>query len=651
MNVSAPFIRRPVATVLVMLALLGGGLVGYGLLPVSALPRVDFPTLSVSASLPGADPETMASSVAQPLERQFADLPGVNQITSTSTLGSTQITLQFDLSRNIDGAAGDVQSAINAAQGYLPKNLPTPPTYKKVNPADHPVLILGMTSQAMTLTDLDQYADLNIAQQISMLTGVGQVVIFGEQKFAPTIKVNPLALAARGIGLDDIATAITSSTADLPVGTLQGPKQSYQIGTNGQIFAPKEIGRVIVAYRNGAPVHLSDVANVVAGSEQPLQASWVGNQRGEMIGIWRQPNANTIDLVDQIKAKLPELRKAIPPSVDLSVVSDRSISIRESFSDVKLTLIGTIVLVIVVIFVFLRSVWATLIPSITVPLSLIGTFAVMYLLGYSLDNLSLMGLTLAVGLVVDDAIVMLENIYRYLEQGMSRREAALAGSAEIGFTIVSITVSLIAVFIPLLFMGGVIGRLFREFGVVVTVAVVLSAVIALTLSPMMAALVLKNPHEARRGPVYAWSERQFERVVAGYERLLKLSLRWRGPVMVLNLLLVLASGWMFYSMPKGFFPQEDTGLVFGFTQADPDISFDGMSERQEAVAAVIAKDPDVASFGSSIGGATSSGMNTGRIFIQLKPFAERSATADEIIARLRPQLAKLPGVVTFLQSI
>ncbi|MCJ2126328.1 efflux RND transporter permease subunit [Methylobacterium sp. J-077] len=651
MNISAPFVLRPIATTLVMAAILVGGLVGYELLPVAALPRVDFPTISVSASLPGADPETMASSVAQPLERQFADLPGVDQITSTSTLGATQITLQFALSRDIDGAAGDVQSAINAAQGYLPKNLPTPPTYKKVNPADQPVLILGMASKAMTLTHLDQYADLDIAQRISTLPGVGQVVIFGEQKFAPTIKVNPLALAARGIGLDEIATAVTNSTADLPVGTLQGPKQSYQIGTNGQIFSPKDIGRVIVAYRNGAPVHLDDVANVVAGSEQPLQASWVGTERGEMIGIWRQPDANTIDLVDQIKAKLPELQKAIPPSVDLSIISDRSISIRESFTDVKLTLLGTIILVVAVIFVFLRSTWATLIPAATVPLSLVGTFAVMELLGYSLDNLSLMGLTLAVGLVVDDAIVMLENIYRYLEQGMSRREAALAGSAEIGFTIVSITVSLIAVFIPLLFMGGVVGRLFREFGVVVTAAVVISALIALTLSPMMASLVLKDPRQAKHGPVYAWTERQFERLLVGYEHLLRLSLRWRGPVMAVNVLLILASGWMFYSMPKGFFPQEDTGLIFGFTQADQDVSYDGMASRQEAVAAVIAKDPDVAAFGSSIGGTTSSGQNTGRFFVQLKPLAEREATADQIITRLRPQLARLPGVVTFLQSI
>jgi len=651
MNISAPFVLRPIATTLVMAAILVGGLVGYELLPVAALPRVDFPTISVSASLPGADPETMASSVAQPLERQFADLPGVDQITSTSTLGATQITLQFALSRDIDGAAGDVQSAINAAQGYLPKNLPTPPTYKKVNPADQPVLILGIASKAMTLTDLDQYADLDIAQRISTLPGVGQVVIFGEQKFAPTIKVNPLALAARGIGLDEIATAVTNSTADLPVGTLQGPKQSYQIGTNGQIFSPKDLGRVIVAYRNGAPVHLDDVANVVAGSEQPLQASWVGTERGEMIGIWRQPDANTIDLVDQIKAKLPELQKAIPPSVDLSIISDRSISIRESFTDVKLTLLGTIILVVAVIFVFLRSTWATLIPAATVPLSLVGTFAVMELLGYSLDNLSLMGLTLAVGLVVDDAIVMLENIYRYLEQGMSRREAALAGSAEIGFTIVSITVSLIAVFIPLLFMGGVVGRLFREFGVVVTAAVVISALIALTLSPMMASLVLKDPRQAKHGPVYAWTERQFERLLAGYEHLLRLSLRWRGPVMAVNVLLIVASGWMFYSMPKGFFPQEDTGLIFGFTQADQDVSYDGMASRQEAVAAVIAKDPDVAAFGSSIGGTTSSGQNTGRFFVQLKPLAEREATADQIITRLRPQLARLPGVVTFLQSI
>jgi len=651
MNISAPFIARPIATFLIMLALMVGGFVGYYLLPVAALPTVDFPTISVSASLPGADPETMAASVAQPLERQFAELPGVTQITSSSVLGSTQIALQFDLSRSIDGAAADVQSAINAAEGVLPKNLPTPPTYRKVNPADHPILILGMTSPVMPLTQLDQYADLNIAQRISTIPGVGQVMIFGQQKFAPTVNVNPLALAARGLGLDDVSNAIASTTADLPVGTLQGPQQSYQIATNGQVFDIKELGRSVIAYRNGAPVRLDDIAQVVVGSESPLQASWVGTTRGEMIGIWREPGANTMKTVDQIKAELPMLQAGIPPSIKLSLVSDRSVSIRESFTDVKLTLLAAVVLVVLVIFLFLRNVWATLIPSVTVPLSLVGTFGIMYVLGYSLDNLSLMALTLAAGLVVDDAIVMLENIYRHLEAGHDRVTAALIGAKEIGFTIVSITVSLIAVFIPILFMGGVVGRLFREFGVVVTLAVVLSALIALTLSPMMASLVLQNPKTERHGWLFRWSERAFDGILAGYERGLHFTLRHRRATMTLNLILILVSAWMFYIMPKGFFPQEDTGLVFGFTQADQDVSFEGMASRQEAVAKVVTQDPDVAAFGSSIGGGGSSGINTGRIFIQLKPFDERSATADQIIRRLRPKLAKIPGVTTFLQSI
>ncbi len=651
MNISAPFIRRPIATVLIMVALFVGGAIGYNLLPIAALPGVDFPTLSVSAQLPGADPNTMASAVAQPLERQFSQIPGVNQITSASVLGSTNITLQFDLSRNIDGAATDVTQAINAAQGYLPKNLPTPPTFKKVNPADQPVLILGLTSDAMPLTQLDQFADLDVSQRISTLPGVGQVVIFGEQKYAPTIMINPLSLAARGIGLDDIASAVTSTTANLPVGTLQGPNQSYQIGTNGQLFLPQQIAKSVVAYRNGAPVRLGDVAKVVAGVDSPLQASWVGSHRGEMIGIWRQPGANTLQLVDQLKAMLPKLQAGIPPSIKLSIVSDRSISIRDSFTDVKITLAGTILLVIIVIFVFLREFWATIIPAMTVPLSLVGTFAVMYEFGYSLDNLSLMALTLAVGLVVDDAIVMLENIFRHLEMGKDRVTAALDGAKEIGFTIVSITISLIAVFIPLLFMGGIVGRLFREFGVVVTVAIVLSAIIAITLSPMMGALVLKNPGHARHGRLYRMSERGFEALVAGYERILKLSLRHRLPVMILNVALIAISGYLFVTMPKGFFPQEDTGMLSGFSQADQDISFEGMKKRQASALRVVEKDPDVLAVGSSIGGSSSSGFNTGRMFIQLKPVSQRKATADQIIQRMRLKLADVPGIVTYLQSV
>ena len=475
MNFSAPFIRRPIATALLMAALFVCGVIGYNLLPVAALPTVDFPTVQVTASLPGASPQIMASSVAQPLERQFAVLPGLNQLTSTSVQGTTVIALQFDLSRNIDGAAADVQAAINAAGGTLPKNLPNPPTYKKVNPADQPVLILGLTSDVMTLHELDQFADLNIAQRISMLPDVGQVLIFGEQKYAPTVQVNPGALAARGLGLDDVATAISNATVQLPIGTLQGPQQAYQIGANSQLLQVGQLAQVIVAYKNGSPVRVGQIGRVVDGSDSPLQLDWVNNHIGEMIGIWRQPGSNTLELVDRVKSMLPQLRAGIPPSVKLTMVSDRSTSISASFSDVKLTLMLTIVLVVIVIFIFLRSLWATIIPSITVPLALVGSFAVLYLCGYSLDNLSLMALTLAVGLVVDDAVVMLENIFRYLERGDDAQTAALKGSGEIGFTIVSITVSLIAVFIPLLFMGGIIGRLFREFAIAVTAAIVLSA--------------------------------------------------------------------------------------------------------------------------------------------------------------------------------
>jgi len=650
MNISAPFIQRPIATFLLMLALFVGGVTAYQLLPVAAMPEIEFPTIVVTANLPGADPETMAASVAQPLERQFAALPGVNQITSTSVLGFTQVTLQFDLSRQIDGAASDVQGAINAAQGNLPKNLPTPPTYRKVNPADSPVIILGLSSDALPLETVDQYADLNIAQQIATMSGVGQVLIFGQQTYAPTIEVNPAALAWRGVGLDEVASAVAGNTAQLPVGALQGAQRSYQIGTNGQLFDPKDIGRVIVTWRNGAPVRLDQVASVKVGPQDSLQAAWVNLRRGEMIGVWRQPGANTIALVDAIKAALPRLHRGIPASIDLTVVSDRSVSIRESFADVKWTLVAAIGLVIVVIFAFLRNVGAAAIPSVTVPLSLVGAFAVMYVVGYTLDNLSLMGLTLAVGLVVDDAIVMVENIYRYLEKGMSPKEAAMAGAQEVGFTIVSITISLIAVFIPILFMSGIVGRLFREFGVVVSAAVALSAVIALTLSPMMASLLLSNPKAAKHGKVYDASERAFEWMVDWYRRGLDFTLRHQPATMALNVALIVASGFMFYAMPKGFFPQEDTGIVFGATQADQDISFDGMTARQQKVAEIISADPAIDSFGSFIGGA-SSGMNTGRLFLQLKPFGERNADADGVIRRLRGKLAEIPGVLTFLQSI
>jgi hydrophobe/amphiphile efflux-1 (HAE1) family protein len=652
MTISEPFIRRPIATTLLMAALLVAGITGYFLLPVSAMPDVDFPTIVVSATLPGGSPEVMADTVAQPLERYFAEIPGVTQITSQNILGATSITLQFELSRNIDGAATDVQAAINAASGSLPKNLPSPPTYKKANPADKPVMILGVTSQVMPIYETDLYAYGDIAQQLSMLPGVGQVAVFGEQQFAPTVQLNPSALAARGIGFNQVASAISSATSEQALGTLQGPQQAYQIGANGQVFNPDVLGNVIVAYKNGAPVRVEDLGKVFIGASTPLQLAWVNNHLGEMIAIWREAGANTLQVVDAINDALPRLQASIPRAVHLTVVNDRSLTIRESIRDVEFALGVTIILVVLVTFVFLRTFWATVIPSLTVPLSLVGTFGVMYLLGYSLDNLSMMGLTLAVGLVVDDAVVMLENVFRYLEAGDDPLTAALKGAGEIGFTIVSITISLIAVFIPILFMGGIIGRLFREFGMTVSIAIVLSAIIALTLSPMMASLTLRNPHGMRHGWVYRANERTFQWLIDGYARLLRVVLRFRLWAFLLTLSLILVSFWLVVAIPKGFLPEEDTGLVFGYTRADPTVSFAQMAALQQRATAVVLSDPDVQTVGSAIGSTGSSGgSNTGRMFITLKPFDARSATAQQIITRLEPKLAEVPGITTYLQAM
>jgi hydrophobe/amphiphile efflux-1 (HAE1) family protein len=651
MSISEPFIRRPIATILLMAALLVAGIAGYFLLPVSAMPNVEFPTISVSASLPGAAPDVMAASVAQPLERQFAAIPGVTQIVSTSIQGSTNLAVQFALSRSLDGAASDIQAAINAASGSLPKNLPSPPSYRKVDPADTPVLILGLTSKVMPLYEVNHYADTDLAQQLSTLPGIGQVLIFGQQQFAPTVQLNPSALAARGIGLNQVATAISGATTEQPLGTLQGAQQAYQIGANGQIFSTRQLGDVIVAYKGGAPVRIKDLGRVIVGSDTPFVASWVDNHLGEIIAIWKQPDANTLQLVDAVKSELPRLEAAIPRAIHVSVIADRSLSIRASVGDVEFALGLTLVLVVLVTFAFLRTFWATVIPSITMPLSLVGTFGVMYLLGYSLDNLSLMALTLAVALVVDDAVVMLENIFRYLEAGDDPLTAALKGAGEIGFTIVSITVSLIAVFIPILFMGGIVGRLFREFGVTVTIAVTLSAIIALTLSPMMAALTLENPHGMRHGWFYQANERAFAWLRDGYEGLLRLVLRWRFWAFLLNLGLIALSFWLVIAIPKGFLPEEDTGLIFAFTKADPDVSFAQMAALQQRASAVVLKNPNVQSLGSAIGGGASTGVNTGRMFINLKPWDERKATAQQVIAQLRPGLAKVPGIETFMQVL
>ncbi len=650
-SISEPFISRPIATILLMAALFVGGVIGYFLLPVAAMPNVEFPTISVTASLPGASPEVMAASVAQPLERQFAAIPGVSQIVSTNIEGYTNITVQFVLSRNLDGAAADIQAAINAASGALPKSLPSPPSYRKVNPADTPVLILGLTSQVMPLYVVNHYADTDIAQQLSMLPGVGQVLIFGQQQFAPTVQLNPSALAERGIGLDQVATALANATAEEPLGSLQGPQQAYQIGANGQIFDPHAWGRVIVAYRDGAPVRIKDLGRVVIGSDTPFQASWVNNRLGEIIAIWKQPDANTLELVDAVKRELPRLEASIPRAIHVSLLADRSLSIRASVDDVEFALGLTVVLVILVTFIFLRTFWATVIPSLAVPLSLVGTFGGMYLLGYSLDNMSLMALTLAVALVVDDAVVMLENIFRHLEAGEDPLTAARKGAGEIGFTIVSITLSLIAVFIPVLFMGGIIGRLFREFGMTVTIAVLLSALVALTLSPTLAALTLEDPRAARHGRIYQANERAFGWLRDRYERLLRLVLRFRLPVLLVNLALIAISFFLLIAIPKGFLPQQDTGLIFASTKADPDVSFAQMAALQQRVAAVVLSNPNVESVASAIGGGASTGINTGRLFITLKPWSERSATAQQVIAQLYPKLARLPGIETFMQVL
>ena len=650
MNISEIFIRRPIATSLLMAGVLLAGLIAYALLPVAALPSVDFPTIEVTASLPGASPDTMASSVAAPLEQQFAAIPGLASMTSTSGLGSTSITLQFVLSRNIDGAAGDVQTAINAASGLLPKDLPSPPTYRKDNPANRAILIYAVYSDAMPLYQVDNYAYTIIAQRLSQVNGVSQVIVAGQQQYAPHVQVNPLLLAAKGIGLTDVETALTAATLDSPKGTLEGAKQTTTLDTNDQLFDARTFRRVIIAYRNGAPVRVSDVGDVVNSSVSPRTGAWFDQQRGELLLVKRADGANTIDVVNQIKKLMPSLQASIPPSVHVVLVSDRSQAIRGSVNDVELTLLITIVLVVMVIFLFLRKLWATVIPSVTVPLALIGTFAVMYLFGFSIDNLSLMGLTIAVGFVVDDAIVMIENIVRHIEAGDTPFEAALKGSRQIGFTIVSITCSLIAVFIPLLFMGGIVGRLFREFAVTVSIAVVLSALVSLMLTPMMCAQFLKRERHDRDGRFERAAETFFAGMIARYDRGLKWVLRHQPAMLAATLLLIVVTGFLYVIVPKGFFPQQDTGFIFGQAQARQSMSFAGMSRIEQRISKIILADPAVSGvvgFAGATGGNASE--NTARMFIQLKPFGQR-ASAQAVIQRLRPKVAKVVGAKYFMQA-
>jgi len=657
MSISTPFIQRPIATTLLMTAVLLAGLVSFPLLPVAPLPQVDFPTVVVSTTLPGADPQTVASSVTTPLERQFSQIPGVSELTSTSVLGASAITLQFDLERNIDAAAQDVQAAINAASGQLPKILPGPPTYRKVNPADKPLLILAVSSDSLPLTIVDDYADTVLAQQISRIPGVGQVSIGGEQKPSIRVQIDPAKVAALGIDLDDIRGVIANTTIDSPKGSIDGENRSLTIYANDQLTHSDQWGAVIVAYKNGAPVRIRDIGTAVDGPENTRGAAWertvdatgTNGKRGMFLVVYKLPGANVIETVDRVRNELPQLQASIPPAVKVDVLMDRTVTIRASVDDVEFTLMLTIALVVMVIFLFLKNLWATVIPGITVPLALAGTAALMYVAHYSLDNLSLMALTIAVGFVVDDAIVMLENIYRHLEEGLSPMEAALKGAAEIGFTIISISVSLVAVFIPLLLMSGVVGRLLREFAVTVSMTIAVSVFVSLTLTPMMCSRILKDEHTTSHGRLYKLFERGFDATLEAYRRGLDWVLVHQRITLASFVATVIATGVLFAIIPKGFFPQQDTGVLFGVTYAAQDISFAEMTRRQLAVTEIISQDPDIESWAASIGVNGSQTMNNGRVFMSLKPWGARKTTAQEIINRLRRKMAAIPGVMLYLQ--
>jgi hydrophobe/amphiphile efflux-1 (HAE1) family protein len=651
MSISQPFIVRPIATSLLMLGIFVFGIASYNLLPVAALPNVDFPTITVTAQFPGASPETMASSVATPLEQQFGAIPGLDQMTSTSGLGSTSITLQFNLSRSIDGAAQDVQTAINAAGGLLPKTLPNPPTYRKVNPADRAILIYAVHSDTMPIYRVDDYAYTILAQKLSTVSGVSQVDVAGQQRYAVRAQVNPDSLAARGIGLEDVRNALAATSIDQPKGNLENEHQSLTLDTNDQLFDARAFNRVIVAYRNGSPVRLADVGQAVDSVELNRVAAWYNDKNAEILMVHREAGSNTVETVARINAMMDQLRASIPATIKVDPVSDRTQTIRASVSDVRNTLLITIGLVVMVIFLFLRKLWATVIPGIAVPLSIIGTFGVMYALGYSLDNLSLMGLTIAVGFVVDDAIVMIENIVRYIEAGEPPLQAALKGAGQIGFTIISITVSLIAVFIPLLFMTGIIGRLFREFAVTVSVSVVVSALVSLTLTPVMCSLFLKREEHQSGGWLNQMAERFFERMIKGYDRGLRWVFRHQFPTLLSTLVLIGVTGFLYVEIPKGFFPQQDTGFIFGELDTRQDMSFVGMASLMRQAIDQVRKDPAVLGVvgfvGATGGNATE---NTGRMFIQLKPFQERDVGSDQVIQRLRPVAAQMQGVKLFMQS-
>ncbi len=650
MSVSEPFLRRPVMTTLVMAAILVFGAMGYRLLPVSDLPNVDFPTLVVLASLPGATAETMASAVATPLERQFSTIAGIDSMSSASSQGTTQITLQFTLERNIDAAAQDVQAAITAAARQLPPEMPSPPTYQKVNPADQPILYMAIHSATLPLYQLDEYAETLMAERMSMVSGVAQVQVYGSQKYAVRIQVSPDELATRGIAIDDVAKAVQDANVNLPTGVLSGPHDQVTVQATGQLTAAAAYRPIIVAYRNGNPVRLDALGRAVDGVENDRTAAWFNGERSLILAVQRQPGTNTVAVSQAVQALLPEFRRELPASVDLQVHYDRARAIRASVNDVRFTLGLTLVLVVLVIFLFLRSVRATLVPALALPLSLVGTFGVMWLLGYSLDNLSLMALTLSVGFVVDDAIVMLENVVRHMEMGERPFDAAVRGAGEIGFTIVSMTISLAAVFIPVLFMGGIVGRLFREFSVTIAIAILLSGIVALTATPVLSSRLLRAASAERHGRLYAASERAFDAMLRAYTRGLSWSLRHRR-IMLLGSLAVLAlTGWLFDVIPKGFLPSEDTSQVFIATQAAESISFEDMARHQQEIADVVAADPNVDAWFSTIGARPGQGLNNGLLFLRLKPRNRRALSADEVVSELRRKTAGIPGIRAFPQN-
>ena len=652
MNLSEIFVRRPVMTVLLMIGLLIFGIVGFRLLPVSQLPNIDYPTIQVTAELPGAAPETMASAVATVLEKQFSTIAGIDSMTSISGQGTTAVTIQFNLGRDIDAAAQDVNSAIAATARLLPPAMPTPPSFRKVNPADFPVFFLALTSDTLPISTVNEYAETYLAQRISTISGVAQVQVFGQQKYAVRVQVDPSALAARGVSMNEVQQAVATSNVNQPTGTLYGKDRMFAVQATGQLYDAAAFKKIIVTYRNGSPVRLGEVGNVIDSVQSDKVAAWFKDKRGIVLAIQRQPGTNTIEVVDKIKKLLPTFRAEVPPAIGIEILYDRTVMIRASVAEVEFTLILALILVVLVIFVFLRDVPATIIPSVALPMSIMGTFAVMYMFGYSVDNISLLALTLCVGFVVDDAIVMLENISRHIELGKSVMQATLDGSKEIAFTILSMTISLAAVFIPIFFMGGILGRLLHEFAVVIIVAVLISGFVSLSLTPMMCSRILK-PHDPNRkhGLVFLAFERGFDAFRDFYGWTLRWVLRHQRFTMLVFLAIVVATGVLFSRAPKGFLPSEDSGQLFVFTEGPQDVSFQGMVDLQRQVADIVRQDPNVEAIMSFVGASNfNPAGNSGRITIALKPYDKRKP-ADEVVKQLRPKLAKVVGMKTFVQNV